>query len=69
MSYSAQGSRLNRRGSETRRRVLDVAIRRLAEGSPEPVTAILIAREAGVHIDEVVVNAYSSSRAASSEAR
>jgi AcrR family transcriptional regulator len=48
MSYSAQGTRLNRRGSETRRHVLDVAIRRLAEGGPEPVTANLIAREAGV---------------------
>lgn len=48
MTLSAKGTRLNRRGLETRRTVLKVAIRCLAEGGPEDVSANLVAREAGV---------------------
>ena len=47
MTLSAKGTRLNRRGLETRRTLLKVAIRCLADGS-EGVSANLIAREAGV---------------------
>lgn len=45
---SAKGTRLNRRGLETRRNLLDTAIRCLADGGPESVSANLVAREAGV---------------------
>jgi AcrR family transcriptional regulator len=48
VALSAQGSRLNRRGMETRRQILDVAVRVLAEGGPEALSANRIAREAGV---------------------
>jgi AcrR family transcriptional regulator len=44
---SAQGTRLNRRGLETRARVLDVALTCLAEG-PEAASANLVARRAEV---------------------
>jgi AcrR family transcriptional regulator len=47
-TYSAQGGRLNRRGQETRRQILKVAVRCLATGSPDAVSANLIAKEAGV---------------------
>jgi AcrR family transcriptional regulator len=46
--YSAQGNRLNRRGQETRRQILEVAVRCLATGGSEAVSANLIAKEAGV---------------------
>jgi AcrR family transcriptional regulator len=46
--YSAQGSRLNRRGLETRGHIIDTAIRCLAEGDREAVSANLIAKSAGV---------------------
>lgn len=45
---SAKGTRLNRRGLETRRHLLKVALRCLASGGPEAVSANLVAREAGV---------------------
>ncbi len=48
VNYSAQGNRLNRRGQETRRQILEVAVRCLANGGPEAVSANLIAKEAGV---------------------
>jgi AcrR family transcriptional regulator len=49
MVTSAKGTRLNRRGLETRRVVLDAAITCLsARGGSEPASASLIAREAGV---------------------
>ena len=44
---SAQGTRLNRRGLETRARVLDAALECLAEG-PEGASANLVARRAEV---------------------
>jgi AcrR family transcriptional regulator len=47
-TLSAKGTKLNRRGRETRLAVLTVAIRCLAEGGPESVSANLIAKEAGV---------------------
>ena len=47
-SYSAQGTRLNKRGLETRRHILDVAVEVLAAGGPESANVNLIAREAGV---------------------
>jgi AcrR family transcriptional regulator len=47
-TLSAKGTRLNRRGLETRRMLLDVAVRCLADGGPESVSANLVAREAGV---------------------
>lgn len=47
-TLSAKGTRLNKRGLETRRALLRVALRCLAEGGPEAVSASLIAREAGV---------------------
>ena len=48
MTLSAKGTRLNRRGLETRRTLLKVAIRCLADGGPEAASANLVAREAGV---------------------
>jgi AcrR family transcriptional regulator len=45
---SAKGTRLNRRGLETRANLLRVAVHVLAEGGPEAVSANLVAREAGV---------------------
>lgn len=45
---SAAGTRLNKRGLETRARLLDVAIRCLADSGGEPVSANRIAKEAGV---------------------
>lgn len=48
MTLSAKGTRLNRRGLETRRTLLRAAVRRLAEGGADSVSANLIAREAGV---------------------
>lgn len=45
---SAKGTRLNRRGLETREMLLKVAVHCLAEGGPESVSANLVAREAGV---------------------
>ncbi|MEV0466824.1 TetR/AcrR family transcriptional regulator [Nocardia tengchongensis] len=45
---SAAGTRLNRRGRETRQRLLDIAIGTLAEGSGEPLSANRVARDAGV---------------------
>jgi AcrR family transcriptional regulator len=47
-SFSAQGTRLNKRGLETRRHILDVAVEVLAAGGPESANVNLIAREAGV---------------------
>jgi AcrR family transcriptional regulator len=47
-TYSAKGSRLNRRGLETRRHILETAVRCLAEGDSEAVSANLIAKAAGV---------------------
>ena len=47
-SVSAKGHKLNRRGRETRQHVLETAVRCLAAGGPEPVSANLIAREAGM---------------------
>jgi AcrR family transcriptional regulator len=47
-TLSAKGTRLNRRGLETRDLLLKVAVRCLAEGGPEAVSANLVAREAGV---------------------
>ena len=46
-TLSAKGTRLNRRGLETRRHLLDVAVRCLATGGPEAVSANLVAKEAG----------------------
>lgn len=48
VTLSAKGTRLNRRGLETRQTVLKVAIQCLAEGGPESASANLVAREAGV---------------------
>ncbi|MCV7066944.1 TetR/AcrR family transcriptional regulator [Mycolicibacterium farcinogenes] len=45
---SAAGTRLNKRGLETRARLLDVAIRCLAGSSGAPVSANRIAKDAGV---------------------
>ncbi len=45
---SAAGTRLNRKGRETRQRLLDIAIGSLADGSGEPLSANRIARAAGV---------------------
>ena len=47
-TLSAKGTKLNRRGLETRQAVLRVAVRCLAEGGPESVSANRIAREANV---------------------
>lgn len=48
MTLSAKGTRLNRRGLETRQHLLKVALKCLASGDPDSVSANLIAREAGV---------------------
>lgn len=48
MTLSAKGTRLNRRGLETRNILLKVAIRCLADGGQESASANLVAREAGV---------------------
>jgi AcrR family transcriptional regulator len=48
VSKSSGERRPNRRGSSTRKHVLDVALRLLATGGPEAVSANMIAREAGV---------------------
>lgn len=45
---SAKGTRLNRRGLQTRQHVLRVAVTCLATGGPESVSANLVARQAGV---------------------
>ncbi|WP_244930865.1 TetR/AcrR family transcriptional regulator [Nocardioides sp. W7] len=47
-AISAKGTRLNRRGLQTRRHLLRVALHCLAEGGPESVSANLVARQAGV---------------------
>ncbi|HTW14780.1 MAG TPA: TetR/AcrR family transcriptional regulator [Nocardioides sp.] len=47
-ALSAKGTRLNRRGLQTRRHLLRVALHCLAEGGPESVSANLVARRAGV---------------------
>jgi len=47
-ALSAKGTRLNKRGLETRQSLLSVALRCLAAGGPDAVSASLIAREAGV---------------------
>ena len=47
-ALSAKGTRLNRRGLETRRHVLKVALRTLANGGADSVSANLVTREAGV---------------------
>ena len=47
-TLSAKGTRLNRRGLETRSTLLRVAVRCLAEGGPDAVSANLVAKEAGV---------------------
>ena len=47
-TLSAKGTRLNRRGLETRETLLRTAVRCLADGGPESVSANLVAREAGV---------------------
>jgi AcrR family transcriptional regulator len=47
-TVSAKGTKLNRRGLETRSTLLRVAVRCLAEGGTEAVSANLVAREAGV---------------------
>lgn len=47
MTHSAQGTRLNRRGLETREHLLRTALRALAEGGPEAASASSVARQAG----------------------
>ncbi len=47
VTLSAKGTRLNRRGLETRQHVLSVAVRCLATGGPDAVSANLVAKEAG----------------------
>lgn len=47
-ALSAKGTKLNRRGLETRLGVLKVAVRCLAEGGPDAVSANRVAKEAGV---------------------
>jgi AcrR family transcriptional regulator len=48
VTLSAKGTRLNRRGLETRTQLLEAAVACLAEGGPEAVSANQIARRAGV---------------------
>lgn len=48
MTLSAKGTRLNRRGLETRTQLLETAVACLSTGGPESVSANLIARRAGV---------------------
>jgi AcrR family transcriptional regulator len=45
---SAKGHKLNRRGRETRQTLIETAVRCLATGGPESVSANLVARQAGV---------------------
>lgn len=47
-ALSAKGTRLNKRGLETRQVLLRTALECLAQGGPESVSASLIAREAGL---------------------
>jgi AcrR family transcriptional regulator len=47
-TLSAKGTKLNRRGLETRSTLLRVAVRCLAEGGPDAVSANLVAKAAGV---------------------
>lgn len=47
VTLSAKGTRLNRRGLETRHQLLSVAVQCLAERGPEAVSANLVAKEAG----------------------
>ena len=47
VTLSAKGTRLNRRGLETRQQLLSVAVRCLAAGGPDAVSANLVARKAG----------------------
>jgi AcrR family transcriptional regulator len=47
VTLSAKGTRLNRRGLETRQQLLRVAVRCLAAGGPDSVSANLVAKEAG----------------------
>ncbi|RNL64324.1 TetR/AcrR family transcriptional regulator [Nocardioides marmoriginsengisoli] len=47
-AVSAKGTRLNKRGLETRQALLATAVECLADGGPESASASLIAREAGV---------------------
>jgi AcrR family transcriptional regulator len=48
MTLSAKGTRLNRRGRQTRETLLRAALRVLAEGGPEEASASSVAREADV---------------------
>ncbi|EHR53688.1 hypothetical protein SacmaDRAFT_5572 [Saccharomonospora marina XMU15] len=48
MTHSAKGTRLNRKGIQTRQALLASAVRRLAAGGPEAASANRIARDAGV---------------------
>src|SRR3954468_9433022 len=48
MTLSAKGTRLNRRGLQTREHLLRSALRCLADGGPDAVSASSVAREAGV---------------------
>lgn len=48
VTTSAAGTRLNKRGLETRARLLDVAIACLADSGSDPVSANRVAKEAGV---------------------
>lgn len=47
-TLSAKGHKLNKRGRETRQAVIEAAVRTLAAGGPESVSANLVAKEAGV---------------------
>ena len=47
VTLSAKGTRLNKRGLETREHLLRAALRSLAEGGPDAVSASSVAREAG----------------------
>ena len=47
MTLSAKGTRLNKRGLETREHLLRTALRLLADGGPEATSASAVAREAG----------------------
>ena len=46
-TLSAKGTRLNRRGLETREHLLRSALRCLADGGPDAISASSVAREAG----------------------
>jgi AcrR family transcriptional regulator len=47
-TLSAKGHKLNKRGLETRQAVIEAAVRTLAGGGAESVSANLVAKEAGV---------------------